>query len=49
MALIASDLALTADPEIDYDDEWSEEDLEDLRLHSLRYAETLYPDDDDLV
>jgi len=31
---------------IDESDEWSEEDLRDWRLHSLRYFESMHPNED---
>ena len=53
-ALILNDLAqmsvegLKVD-KVDTDDAWSEEDQRDLTNHSLRYADILYPEEEDLV
>ena len=37
------------DSVVDRSDAWSEQDQEDLTSASLHYAETLYPEDEDLV
>jgi hypothetical protein len=34
---------------VDSSDMWSEKDQQDLTAFSLSYAETLFPEDDDLV
>ena len=43
---ILKDLRPAQSEQVDYSEEWTEEDLADLRAHSLRYVATLYPDDD---
>ncbi len=47
-ALILGDLAQEPDIEM-WSDSWTDEDQRDLAAHSLRYAESLYPEDEDLV
>ncbi len=48
-ALILNALTQSEVETADYSDEWSEEDLRDLTNHSIRYAETLYPEEEELV
>lgn len=36
-------------PNVDYSEEWSEEDMQDLTTASLRYAQTSFGEDEALV
>ena len=48
-ALILQDLASSDLRAVDADDAWTEQDRRDLTAFSLRYAETQYPEDEELV
>ncbi|HKP52739.1 MAG TPA: hypothetical protein VJ183_08795 [Chloroflexia bacterium] len=34
---------------LDYEDDWTEEDMRDLTIHSMRHAEEENPYEDDLI
>lgn len=48
-ALILEDLAQPHLSIVDISDSWSEQDMRDLTTFSLRYADALYPEEDELV
>jgi len=48
-ALILSDLTRPDAPEIEFEDNWSDEDMRALTKYSLSVAAQRYPEDDDLV
>ena len=50
-ALILNELIGRATPVVPVDDSdvWTDEDQQDLASFSLRYAATVYPEDEDLV
>jgi hypothetical protein len=48
-ALILQDLARDEVQVVEQDDSWSEQDMREVVAFSLRYAETAYPEDEELV
>lgn len=46
--LILKDLPQSDQRVLDYDDEWTEEDMRDLTAYSMKIAEERYPYEDDL-
>jgi hypothetical protein len=48
-ALILQELAQADPGALDYADTWSDEDVSDIQVHSLRHAVSDFPQDDDLV
>jgi len=48
-ALILEDLAQADLRVVDPDDAWTEEDQREVTSFSLRYAEAIYPEDENLV
>jgi len=52
-ALILNDIAPAAPPPdaptVDESDDWTDEDKRDVTAFSLRYAETVYPEEEPLV
>ena len=48
-ALILQKLSQSGITVVDRRDTWSEQDQKDLTIASLKYAATLYPDEEDLV
>ena len=48
-ALILQELSQSGITVVDSRDTWSEQDQKDLTTASLKYAKTLYPEEEDLV
>jgi len=48
-ALILDELTKSNVLAVDESDTWSDEDIEDLRAYSLQYAESRYPEEEDLA
>ena len=48
-ALILGELTESVAPILDYSDSWSDEDIHDLTVFSLRHAASRLPDEDDIA
>lgn len=48
-ALILGDLAQPDMSVVEYSNEWTKQDTDDLTAYSLAYAATQYPEEDDLA
>ncbi len=47
--LILAELSQAAASVLDFSDSWSDEDMQDLAIHSLRHASAAYPEESDLA